>query len=187
MTAPEIKELRAEEFDSFIAYLNDHLSDNGANSTGYFQPLSRAQSVFPPERAAVFRKGLEIPVGTSGWRRAWAARTSSGQIVGHVDLRAHQEQYAMHRCLLGLGVDRRYRKQGVGLLLLQAAQYWAVDVARLEWIDLQVLSANQTAIRLYAQIGFTKVGEVPDMFKFDGNAYSYTTMTKNLSDIAPRR
>lgn len=162
-------------------YLNDHLSDNGTDSTGYFQPLSRAQSVFPAERAAAFRNGLEISVGSPGWRRAWVARNSIDQIVGHIDLRAHSEQYASHRCLLGLGVDRRHRKQGIGLALLEAAHFWALEVAKLEWIDLQVLSSNQAAIDLYSRVGFTKVGEWPDMFKIDGNAFSYTTMTQKLA------
>lgn len=181
MTTISIRELHSPEFDAFMDYLNDHLSDNGANSTGYFQPLSRAQSVFPVERAVAFRNGLEIPVGSPGWRRAWTARTSTGQFVGHVDVRAHPEQYASHRCLLGLGVDRRYRKQGLGLALLETAHLWAVEDAKLEWIDLQVLSSNQAAIDLYSRVGFTKVGEWPDMFKIDGNLFSYTAMTRRLA------
>jgi ribosomal protein S18 acetylase RimI-like enzyme len=181
MTTTLIEELHAAEFDSFMAYLNDHLSDNGNDSTGYFQPLSRAQSVFPPERAAGFRIGLKTPVGSLSWRRAWVARNSIGQIVGHVDLRAYPEPYSSHRCLLGMGVDRGHRKQGIGLMLLKAAQRWAIEVAKLEWIDLQVLSSNQAAIYLYTQAGFTKVGEVPDMFKIDGRVFSYTTMTRDLA------
>ena len=66
-------------------------------------------------------------------------------------------------------------------MLLKAAQRWAIEVAKLEWIDLQVLSSNQAAIYLYTQVGFTKVGEVPDMFKIDGRVFSYTTMTWDLA------
>ena len=184
MTITLIEQPREPEFDSFMRYLNDHLSDNGTDSTGYFQPLSRTQSGFPVERAAAFRKGLEAPIGTQSWRRAWVARNSINQIVGHVDLRAYPEPYARHRCLLGLGVDRGHRKQGIGFALLEAAQSWAIKVAKLEWIDLQVLSSNQAAIYLYSQVGFTKVGEVPEMFKIDGKVFSYTTMTKRLSGAA---
>lgn len=181
MSTQLINELQAHEFDSFMLYLNDHLSDNGTASTGYFQPLAHDQSAFPTERAAAFRKGLEIAVGAPAWRRAWVARNSIAQIVGHIDLRAYPEPYTSHRCLLGMGVDRGHRKQGLGLALLHKAQRWAVEVAQLEWIDLQALSANRAAIDLYCRAGFTSVGEVPEMFKIDGNTLSYTTMACRLA------
>ena len=180
LRTPQIRELQAHEFDSFMAYLNDHLSDNGTPLTGYFQPLARAQSVYPVERAAAFRNGLEIAVGAPAWRRAWVALNSDHQIVGHIDLRAYPEPYASHRCLLGMGVDRGSRQQGIGLSLLQLAKAWAIEVAQLEWIDLQVLSSNRAAIDLYSRVGFTSVGEVPEMFKIDGHTLSYTTMTCKL-------
>ncbi len=43
-TTFSITAVNAPEFDPFLAYLNDHLSDNGANGDGYFQPLSRSAS-----------------------------------------------------------------------------------------------------------------------------------------------
>nr|WP_315221465.1 hypothetical protein [uncultured Duganella sp.] len=40
-----IEQLTPEDFDLFLVYLNDHLSDNGRDGTGNFQPLSRAHEV----------------------------------------------------------------------------------------------------------------------------------------------
>ena len=50
----------------------------------------------------------------------------------------------------------------------------------LEWLDLHVLSTNEPAIKLYVRAGFTKVGEMAEMFKFDGRLFSDTMMTKRL-------
>ncbi len=171
--------LGADDFAAFIVYLNDHLTDNGGEA-GYFQPMPHGQSAFPAERAAPFRDGLRIAVGVKGWRRAWVARSAQGRIVGHIDLRAHPESFTGHRCLLGMGVDRSHRRAGLGAALMAHARQWAADVARLEWMDLQVISQNHAALALYRRAGFETVGEIDEMFRIDGKAFSYTTMSMRL-------
>ena len=64
--------------------------------------------------------------------------------------------------------------------LIECARHWADSVARLEWIDLQVLSDNEAAKKLYHRCGFVTVGEVPDMFKLDEKYFSYTYMALRL-------
>lgn len=79
-----------------------------------------------------------------------------------------------------MGVDRDARQRGLGRLLIEQAEQWAVDSAQMEWIDLQVLSVNQPAIRLYQRAGFVITGEVPEMFEIDGQRLSFTSMSKRL-------
>ena len=169
------------EFDGFSTYLNDHLADNGQPGGVYFQPLPRDESVFAPERAAAFRAALDIAVGAPGWRRLWGAFGPDGELLGHIDLRAHAERVAGHRCLLGMGVHRDARKLGLGRVLIAHAETWALAHAALDWIDLQVLSVNQPAIRLYQRAGFAQTGEVADMFRIDGQSFAFTNMSKRIS------
>jgi len=182
-----IEPIASSAFEVFFAYLNDHLSDNGKPGSFYFQPLPYAESVFSIDRAKAFRDALDIPMGEPGWRRLWGAFTPGRKLVGHIDLRANPERFAAHRCLLGMGVDRTLRKFGMGQRLIEHAGKWASESGKLKWIDLQVLSVNQTAIRLYQRSGFTKTGEVPEMFEIDGQLFSYTSMAKrvevNFSDL----
>ena len=166
-------------FDAFFAYLNDHLSDNGTVS--YFQPLSRSDAGVPRRIEASFREGLDIAPCYPGWRRAWAARSADGQIIGHIDLRSRQDRFAEHRCLMGMGVHRDHRKLGIGRALIEHAEQWARANTALEWIDLQVLSENNPAMQLYARMGFELVGEIPDMFRIDGRSFSYTTMARKIA------
>ena len=175
-----IEPLRAAQFDDFLRYLNDHLSDNGVGDTAYFQPLPRAESFFPAEKADAFVSGMAMPVGAPGWRRAWVARTQDGRIAGHIDLRAHPERLAAHRCLLGMGVDRAFRRHGLGVRLIAHAAQWAGAIPAQEWIDLQVLSVNQPAIRLYQRSGFVRTGETTDMFRIDGQPYANTSMARRI-------
>lgn len=169
-----------EQLNAFFAYLREHVAENGAPDKGYFQPMSRETSNVSLEREERVRSALRVDTAQSGWRKLWLARTSQGTIAGHIDLRGHSEPHTAHRCLLGIGVHGSYRRMGLGVSLLQSAKNWAQDVANLEWIDLQVLSANQAAIRLYHRFGFVTVGEIPDMFRFDGQSFGYSTMALRL-------
>jgi ribosomal protein S18 acetylase RimI-like enzyme len=168
--------------DEFFRYLNDVRSDNGTAETGYFLPQSQRESRLPYDKEQSFRAGLYVPVGTLGWRRAWVARASNRQIVGHVDLRSHPVRSAEHRCLLGMGVHRDQRRLGLGAALLSHASEWALANTGLEWLDLEVLSTNEQAVRLYLRAGFAKVGELPEMFKMDGRSFSWTMMTKRIRE-----
>jgi len=178
-TTHTITSLLPAEFDVFLEYLNSHLADNGNNGQAYFQPLSRDASRFPTNKAEAFKTGMRVAVGAAGWRRVWVVRDAGGRIVGHIDLRAHGERFATHRCLLGMGVQRGHRQLGLGGRLVAHAEQWAIE-AGFAWIDLQVLSVNAPAIKLYERAVFQKTGEIPDMFRIDGLSFSYTSMSKCL-------
>lgn len=160
-----------------FAYLDDHLSDNGTGGTALFMPMARSESGFAPDKQASMTNGMLIPVGQPGWRRLWLAVTPDGRIAGHVDLRARPEKATAHRAMLGMGVHRDHRRQGLGATLVEHAAAWARDQS-LAWIDLDVLSANEAAIALYRRCGFTLAGALPDMFRIDGAALGHTFMTR---------
>lgn len=176
----QIRQLAEDELPALFTYLDDHLADNGRNGTPLFQPLSRADSRFTVDKAANFAAGLRIAVGDPGWRRVWVARDDAGAIAGHVDLRARPERPAAHRTLLGMGVHRDFRRQGLGLSLIDTARDWARVQPGLDWIDLEVLSVNQAARALYLRAGFVTIGETPDMFRIDGERHGYVSMTLKL-------
>ena len=165
-------------FDAFFAYLDDHLSDNGRDGV-YFQPLPREAAGFPADKRASVRHGLAVPVGEPGWRRAWVARDARGRVAGHVDLRAHPEPFAGHRCLLGMGVERGHRRQGLARRLLAHAAAWAGEQG-LRWIDVRVLSINEPAVALYRAEGFLMQGGTPDMFEIDGQSFGDLFMARKL-------
>jgi ribosomal protein S18 acetylase RimI-like enzyme len=95
-------------------------------------------------------------------------------------LRARADEEAAHRVMLGMGVHRNARRQGLGLRLIGQAEAWA-RARGFAWIDLEVLSVNQAAIALYRQAGFEQTGEVQDMFRIDGEPHAYTAMSKRLA------
>ncbi len=180
VSGTRIESIGELDWDEFFRYINDQRRENGQAANGYFIPVSRSESARPYPKEASFRAGIHVPVGSAGWRRAWVARTAS-QIAGHVDLRSHPEPFAEHRCLLGMGVHRDHRRRGLGAALLAYAEEWAAANPHLEWIDLEVLTTNESAIRLYRRAGFAEVGEVAEMFKMDGQSVSLTRMAKRIA------
>ncbi|HEX8610907.1 MAG TPA: GNAT family N-acetyltransferase [Telluria sp.] len=175
-----IRPAGSDDLDGFFAYLNEHLRDNGSGATALFMPMPRAASRFGPERESAFRRACATALGQPGWRRLWLAFDAQGGIEGHIDLRARPEGACAHRTLLGMGVHRDARKQGLGSRLIAVAAAWAAGEAALDWIDLEVLSVNVPARQLYARCGFVQTGETADMFRIDGEALAYTFMSLAL-------
>jgi ribosomal protein S18 acetylase RimI-like enzyme len=176
----KIRPADAADLPAFFVYLDDHLRDNGRDGAPLFQPLSRAQSQLPPGLKVSFIEGMAIPVGQAGWRRLWLALDARGSIAGHIDLRARPEPLARHRAMLGMGVHRAHRRRGLGAQLLAAAVDWARGQDGLQWIDLEVLSANQPAVALYLRSGFTMTARIEDMLQIDGVSQDLSYMTRAL-------
>lgn len=179
-----IRPLNAEELAVFFHYLNDHLRDNGRAGAPLFQPMPRASAGFPPEKAAGFSNGMRAGFGQPGWRRVWVALEGE-EIIGHIDLRSRPEPAARHRCLLGMGVHRNARRGGLGTALVRTAADWARSQG-LEWVDLEVLSGNLPARGLYRKCGFVQTGEIPDLFRIDGERLGYVFMSLQLAAEADR-
>ena len=80
-----------------------------------------------------------------------------GEIAGRMSLARDQNPASHHVADLGLMVDARFRRRGVGRALLEAAVEWAPEhgVAKLE---LHVFPWNEAAIALYESFGFEREG-----------------------------
>lgn len=172
-----IAPLPPERLEDFFSYLAAHVSENGQDGSLLFLPLSRPQSTLSPEMKSKFERGMHLAYGEAGWRKTWAAATPENRIVGHIDLRAHPQPNAEHRVLLGMGVDRNFRGMRIGRRLLEVVAEYARNHPGISWIDLEVLTHNLPARRLYEAMGFVEVGVTRDMFRIGGQSYDYTSMT----------
>jgi GNAT superfamily N-acetyltransferase len=173
-----IEALGEADLDELFAYLGEQLAENGRDGL-WFMPLAPTDAGMPRERQQAFRAGLATPVGAPGWRRGWIVRDARGRVAGHVDLRAHPDEFTSHRCQLGMGVRRDVRRHGLAARLLAHATQWA-STQGLKWIDLQVLSANEAAVALYRREGFLMQGGRPDMFVIDGVSLGEIWMARRV-------
>jgi GNAT superfamily N-acetyltransferase len=139
--------------DPHLAGLADVLIDcvEGGASVSFMLPLTR-------ERALAFWRRVAEGV-QSGSRALLVAEDAQG-ICGTVQLILEQPENQPHRAdLAKMLVHRRVRRQGVATALLRGAE----DMAKACGKTLLVLDTvtDSPAARLYEQLGWVKVGDIP--------------------------
>jgi len=124
---------------------------DGGASVSFMQPLSL-------ERAVAFWRRVAAEAAR-GARILLVAEDASG-IVGTVQLVFAEPENQPHRAEISkMLVHRRARRHGIGAALMRAAE----DAAREAGRSLLVLdTASGDAERLYARLGWTLLGIIPD-------------------------
>lgn len=176
----KIDQLKKERLDNFFEYLSIHLSENGIKKAPLFQPLTKKQSGLSAEWKEKFEKGLNKDFNNPGWRKLWIATNEANQIIGHIDIRSHNDSNTEHRVLLGMGVDSNFRNLKTGQKLIEFVIAYCKNDSKICWVDLQVLANNIPAIMLYKKMNFQEQSIIVDMFRIDTISYDYTSMTLNV-------
>jgi GNAT superfamily N-acetyltransferase len=140
--------------DAQIEGLSDLLIDcvAGGASVSFMHPLAQAKG-----KAFWRRVAADVAAG----RRALLVAEDQTGIVGTVELMLDQPENQPHRADLSkMLVHRRARRQGIGAALMRAAESMAVDCGK----TLLVLDTvtGSDAERLYARLGWVRVGTIPD-------------------------
>jgi GNAT superfamily N-acetyltransferase len=154
--------------DAQIEGLGDVLVDciDGGASVSFMHPLA-------PEKALAYWRGVAQAVA-AGERALLVAEDDEG-IVGTVQLVLAQPENQPHRAdLTKLLVHRRGRRRGLGEVLMRAAE----QLARERGKTLLVLDTvpGSDADRLYARLGWVRVGEIPDYALLSRGGLAPTTV-----------
>ena len=137
-----------------IEALADLLIDciEGGASVSFMHPLA------PAKAQAFWRR---VAAGVAAGERALLVAEDNSGIVGTVQLVLNQPENQAHRADLSkLLVHRRARGQGLGAALMGAAEQMGRDCGK----TLLVLDTvtGSDAERLYARLGWMRVGTIPD-------------------------
>lgn len=159
--------------DEAIAELSDVLIDcvEGGASVSFMLPLAR-------ERALAFWQGVAADVA-SGDRLLIVAEDAQG-ICGTVQLALSQPENQPHRAdLAKMLVHRRARRTGLGAALVLAAEAAARECGK-TLLVLDTVTGGD-AERLYARLGWRRVGEIPRFALMpDGAPCSTTVFYRDL-------
>ena len=151
-----------------VAALADVLIDcvDGGASVSFMHPLTR-------DRAVAFWR--RVAHGVAAGERALMVGEDAQGICGTVHLMFDLPENQPHRAdLAKMLVHRRVRRQGLGEALLMAAEAAARDCGK----TLLVLDAvtDGDAARMYARLGWQRVGDIPDYALFPGGGFCSTTV-----------
>jgi len=173
-----IRLLAAADFPRLFAHLCRHGDESGHGGDVIFRPRSQHEVMdevaVRARHLEAWRRALDEPL----WLRTWAVIVDEA-IVGHLDLNGGRVPAELHRATLGMGIERRARRQGHGRALLDTAIAFA-RTSELAWLDLGVFANNAPARALYAALGFVEVGTVADQFRVDGQSIDDISMTLAL-------
>jgi len=156
----------------------DGLSDvvidcvEGGASVSFMQPLAR-------ERVLAFWRAVAADVAAG--RRALLVAEDAEGVCGTVQLVLEQPENQPHRAdLCKMLVHRRARRRGLGEALMRAAEATGRECGK----TLLVLDADTQgeAARLYARLGWVRVGDIPGYALYpDGEPCSTTYFYRVLA------
>src|SRR5687768_2690966 len=161
--------------DAQVGQLADVLIDcvQGGASVSFMLPMTRDKAL------AHWR---EVAAGVARGERVLVVAEDEMGIVGTVQLVLQQPENQPHRAdLVKMLVHRRARRQGLGAALMRAAE----ETARACGKTLLVLDAvtDGDAARLYARLGWVRVGDIPKYALFPQGGYCSTTyFYRDLAD-----
>ncbi len=173
-----VRSLVSEDLEEFRQHFQRHRGESGRGEP-HFMPFAPGDPHGPtglrPER-------LELSLSERSWQRWFVARPpGSDEIIGHANLEGDGLKVGLHRCELGIGVERPHRGHGVGRVLLQTALDFARQQATLRWVDLRVFGQNTAGQRLYGRMGFVEIGRIADRFRIEGESIDDVLMTLDVT------
>lgn len=122
-------------------------------------------------------KAFFIQLREKNWPQYFAL--DQDQVVGWADITPLASPRLSHRGILGMGVMRSYRGQGLGEQLLSRCLEQALRVG-LEKVELVVNAENLAAIGLYKKMGFSQMGFVRHFRKLGDQYFDAIEMEKFL-------
>jgi len=164
VTLERLQALTADHMAQLSSVLLDCVE--GGASVGFMQPMTLDQA---------FAFWQRVGAGVAAGERALLVARDDVGIVGTVQLVLDQPDNQMHRAdLCKMLVHRRGRRLGLGAALMHGAE----DMARVCGKKLLVLdtATGSDAERLYARLGWNRVGVVPDYAHWPDGGLCGTTI-----------
>lgn len=164
---------RAEEADAEM--MLEYLKATSAETPYMLREPEEVRTDVEEERGFL-RKAAEDP------RWLMLLAFVDGAFAGSCSFAAVSERSrTRHRCTMGISLYRRFWNMGIGTALLEELLE-AAEAAGYEQMELEVVSTNEAAVRLYKKLGFEATGSIPHAFQYrDGTYADFLYMVKRLA------
>jgi predicted N-acetyltransferase YhbS len=174
MMTPRISRVHTidERLLAQLAEVTKDCVDAGA-SIGFMHPFTNAQAI------AFWRK---VAGDVAAGRRLLLVAEDEHGVCGTVQLIVEMPDNQPHRAdLAKMQVHRRARRRGLGEALMRAAEQAARECGK-TMLVLDAVTGGDAA-RLYARLGWVRVGDIPNYALYPQGGYCSTTyFYRNLAD-----
>jgi putative acetyltransferase len=151
MTGYLVREAAPADAGGYIRLMKAILRENPPVDTPY------SASEFDPAPLAMAARIGEYPeTGNSLFLAAFEGRNHA--LIGSLTCKGGTLHADAHVTELGVYVAKDWRDRGVGGALMAQAMAWATAHALVRRVQLEVMSSNARAIRLYERFGFAREG-----------------------------
>lgn len=169
-----LRALRRSDLPSLLKFANSLVREKRANRelglTGFDRWMKLADE----------RRYLDgVLRGLAAAKVISVGAVAGGEVVGHCDIGRRRSPDERHAGVLGIAILKEYRGVGLGRAMVETAMGEAAR-AGIWLVELQAFASNRAAVRLYSELGFRKVGFVPDKFLRDGRAIGEVKMCADL-------
>ena len=113
----------------------------------------------------------------SGNSALWVTKDATAKIVGVMNLDGYPHPQRMHTAGFGMSLLAGHRGKGLGTRMINAMLDWA-GKAGLERVELEVLSNNTGAAKLYRKMGFVEEGRKVGAVRLDDEVIDIILMAK---------
>jgi GNAT superfamily N-acetyltransferase len=131
-----IRPLETSELALYQRHALRHRAESGRDGDIHFMPFA-PNDVDGPR--GLEPDALSLGLRDLGWQRYWVV-DDGGEFVGDVNLKGDKLKTGLHRCELGIGLERSHRRMGLGRRLMLTA----IDRIRIDGqqIDDIIMSLN---------------------------------------------
>ena len=171
----DIRQVTPIDEEALQLHMQRHRAESGRGDY-HFMPFAPDDTAGPSK---IDWSNYRAPLTEPNWRRDWVA-WHGNDIVGHIDLKASALKSQVHRCELGVGIERNYRNQGLGRALMHTAIRFGRSQESIAWIDLRVFAHNENARHLYASLGFEEIGQIRDCIRIGSTSIDDVFMALNV-------
>ncbi|QPC48330.1 GNAT family N-acetyltransferase [Mangrovibacillus cuniculi] len=102
---------------------------------------------------------------------------NNNNLAGYLVVIGGDVKRKQHSALVVIGINEKFRGQGVGTLLFEEMERWAKDVP-LNRLELTVVCENLSAVHLYKKMGFQVEGTKRNSLCIDGKYFDEFYMGK---------
>ena len=99
---------------------------------------------------------------------------ADGKLVGQISACVVRNRLRyLHRAEMAIMILKEYNGMGIGGKLIQEIIHWCQNHnPKIEQVELNVVTTNEKAIKLYKSFGFVEYGKIPNALKYKDGQYA---------------